>query len=148
MALIKCPECCNEVSDKATSCPKCGYPLLQMRSPQVEVKESKPKEQQYDFTVDMSSIDPKILDNFLAPYSNALTLIYDDGEMRTYKARNNQSRYVFTELLKKEIPKIRIADAVQYVERLVPDNTIVVARRRRTDVVAKFIGWMVGLTIC
>jgi len=27
MALIKCPECSNWVSDKATSCPKCGYPL-------------------------------------------------------------------------------------------------------------------------
>lgn len=27
MALIKCPECFNEVSDKATSCPKCGRPL-------------------------------------------------------------------------------------------------------------------------
>jgi len=27
MALIKCPECSNEVSDQAASCPKCGYPL-------------------------------------------------------------------------------------------------------------------------
>ena len=27
MALIKCPECSNEVSDKAASCPKCGYPI-------------------------------------------------------------------------------------------------------------------------
>jgi uncharacterized membrane protein YvbJ len=27
MALIKCTECGNEVSDKATSCPKCGAPI-------------------------------------------------------------------------------------------------------------------------
>lgn len=27
MALIKCPDCGNEVSDKADSCPKCGYPI-------------------------------------------------------------------------------------------------------------------------
>ena len=27
MALIKCPECKNNVSDKAESCPKCGYEL-------------------------------------------------------------------------------------------------------------------------
>ena len=27
MALIKCPECNNEVSDKALNCPHCGYPL-------------------------------------------------------------------------------------------------------------------------
>jgi len=27
MALIKCPECKNEISDKAISCPRCGYPM-------------------------------------------------------------------------------------------------------------------------
>ena len=26
MALIKCPECSNEISDKAPNCPKCGHP--------------------------------------------------------------------------------------------------------------------------
>jgi zinc-ribbon domain len=32
MALIRCPECKEKVSDKATSCPKCGYPLQQART--------------------------------------------------------------------------------------------------------------------
>ncbi|WP_249303408.1 zinc-ribbon domain-containing protein [Qiania dongpingensis] len=27
MALIKCPECGKEVSDKAAACPNCGFPL-------------------------------------------------------------------------------------------------------------------------
>lgn len=27
MALILCPECKKEVSDKATNCPVCGYPI-------------------------------------------------------------------------------------------------------------------------
>lgn len=27
MALIKCPECGREVSDKASACPNCGYPI-------------------------------------------------------------------------------------------------------------------------
>src|SRR2546425_8362560 len=27
MALIKCPECERDVSDKATVCPHCGYPV-------------------------------------------------------------------------------------------------------------------------
>ena len=27
MALIKCPECELQVSDKALSCPHCGYPM-------------------------------------------------------------------------------------------------------------------------
>jgi len=34
MALIKCPECSNEVSDKAIACPKCGYPLQPAAQPQ------------------------------------------------------------------------------------------------------------------
>lgn len=31
MAMIKCAECNNEVSDKASSCPKCGAPLSHSR---------------------------------------------------------------------------------------------------------------------
>ena len=27
MAIISCPECKNEISDKAKSCPHCGFPL-------------------------------------------------------------------------------------------------------------------------
>lgn len=29
MALIECPECHKEISDKASSCPHCGYPVKQ-----------------------------------------------------------------------------------------------------------------------
>ena len=32
MALIKCPECDNEVSSSAASCPKCGYPIANLPS--------------------------------------------------------------------------------------------------------------------
>ncbi|MCP4748774.1 MAG: zinc-ribbon domain-containing protein [Desulfobacteraceae bacterium] len=31
MALIKCNECNNEVSDKANACPKCGAPIAAAR---------------------------------------------------------------------------------------------------------------------
>jgi hypothetical protein len=27
MALIKCPECSGDISDKAAACPHCGYPI-------------------------------------------------------------------------------------------------------------------------
>ena len=27
MALIKCPECGHDVSDKAKACPNCGFPM-------------------------------------------------------------------------------------------------------------------------
>jgi len=32
MALVRCPECSGQVSDRAASCPKCGYPLGQEKS--------------------------------------------------------------------------------------------------------------------
>ena len=31
MALIKCPECGHEVSDRAVQCPKCAYPIAANR---------------------------------------------------------------------------------------------------------------------
>ena len=35
MALIKCPECGTEVSDKAVACPRCAYPLQSEQIPKV-----------------------------------------------------------------------------------------------------------------
>ena len=34
MAIIACPECMGKVSDKALSCPHCGFPLQQLPPPQ------------------------------------------------------------------------------------------------------------------
>lgn len=47
MALMKCPECGNDVSDKAKSCPHCGYPIeefliAQKEEPAIEEKEKCP----------------------------------------------------------------------------------------------------------
>jgi len=33
MALINCPECNKEISDKAVSCPNCGYPIQEVNKP-------------------------------------------------------------------------------------------------------------------
>lgn len=32
MALIKCPECGQEVSDRASVCPKCAFPLSELKT--------------------------------------------------------------------------------------------------------------------
>lgn len=37
MALINCPECGHEVSDKAEECPKCGYPLIKSKSSEIKL---------------------------------------------------------------------------------------------------------------
>ncbi|MEE3385799.1 MAG: zinc ribbon domain-containing protein [Prevotella sp.] len=43
MALIKCKECGHEVSDKASSCPNCGYPMESVGYSQEKVLEDNPK---------------------------------------------------------------------------------------------------------
>lgn len=35
MALVKCPECGKEISDKAASCPNCGCPASEFKKPSV-----------------------------------------------------------------------------------------------------------------
>lgn len=42
MALIKCPECGREISDKAVSCPSCGFQMMALtdNSPDEEHHES------------------------------------------------------------------------------------------------------------
>ena len=42
MALIKCPECSGNVSDKAPTCPHCGYPMNTATSTKPRVRNGKP----------------------------------------------------------------------------------------------------------
>ncbi len=39
MALIKCPECDSDVSDKADVCPKCAYPIAKTVTSKVQTVE-------------------------------------------------------------------------------------------------------------
>ena len=103
MALIKCPECSNSVSEKATSCPKCGYPL------------------------DAPALQPSA-----------------DLDALIKQTLSREGKIAAIGLYRKYNPRVGLSDAEQYVQRLVRDNAIVVARRPRTGVVVKFIGW-VGL---
>lgn len=53
MALITCPECGKEISDKVKACPHCGYPLA--KEPQPEQPESSPQQVE----VVSVKVDPK-----------------------------------------------------------------------------------------
>jgi hypothetical protein len=43
MALINCPECEKEISDRVRACPHCGYPFVEENTPQKKVGRSKIK---------------------------------------------------------------------------------------------------------
>lgn len=45
MALIECPECGHDVSDKAVSCPRCGYPMQLASEPQSNIDREAAAEQ-------------------------------------------------------------------------------------------------------
>lgn len=47
MALINCPECGKEVSDKARNCPSCGYPLITSEEQPSVAQTSNSTEEEY-----------------------------------------------------------------------------------------------------
>lgn len=55
MALIKCPECGNEVSDKAIACIHCGYPLADM------IKSELVEESKIHVTINKTEINEQII---------------------------------------------------------------------------------------
>ena len=42
MALLKCPECAHDVSDKAVSCPNCGYPMNMPSTTKPRIRNGRP----------------------------------------------------------------------------------------------------------
>jgi len=65
------------------------------------------------FSVDMSSVDPKALDNILGKYMTSppiLSLISNGHDIRTYAARNPREVALFKSLLQKKLRNIRIAE--------------------------------------
>lgn len=87
MALIKCPECGKEVSDKAPSCIHCGFPLSSM--PKVKEEEEQNKIlcpcKIFDKVYDLSEFVE--LHNKNKPYQAALSLNrihFEDDVIRPY----------------------------------------------------------------
>lgn len=68
MALIKCPECGKEISDKAASCPNCGFPITQGNVTQ------EPPQKQKEYDIEM-------LDSMRIKASKANIEVYYKGNL-------------------------------------------------------------------
>jgi len=74
MALISCPECGKEISDKAFACPHCGNPMNPQPQQQVDGEEqASPKPVQDD------SVEPRTINNSEAQHA------YDDKKNESIK---------------------------------------------------------------
>ena len=61
MAIVNCPECNQEVSDKASTCPSCGYPLQQSlvkNSPNQALTQASKTRQEESTVLKQSVADP------------------------------------------------------------------------------------------
>ena len=117
MALIKCPECGKEISDIATSCPNCGYPMVAknhciingididcsfiFNDYDIELKQME--------MADKTNLDMKIADQIEAKsdeYEELTDKIEEDEEERYYYLPNS---YVFhdSELIEEYIDEIK-----------------------------------------
>ncbi|TCU72863.1 hypothetical protein EV204_105199 [Tissierella praeacuta] len=73
MALISCPECSKEISDKAKNCPNCGYPLEE-KNDVIETEEIDIAEDNDTSEVELTSANEKIEEK--SPKNNsAITLV-------------------------------------------------------------------------
>lgn len=60
MALVKCPECGNQVSDRASACPKCGYPFRQQEPAQERKKKTPTPPTGLEDSAHMHEVDAKL----------------------------------------------------------------------------------------
>ncbi len=65
MALIKCPECGKEISDKAVFCPNCGFPLSENRNDDAAV---------YEYETVIPEEEPGISDKYIWLMAGAFAL--------------------------------------------------------------------------
>lgn len=66
MSLIKCPECYKDVSDKAESCPNCGFSIRDYRE---SLQKAKSREEEKEKLKDKMNRELKEIDNLPKPIS-------------------------------------------------------------------------------
>ncbi len=83
MALVKCPECGGNVSDKAKACPNCGYPIYEM----INNIDSE-RQNEKDTLIGDSDVDNTF-------YENNPVNIYDN--IFTHKKNKDKKKYDISE---------------------------------------------------
>lgn len=122
MSLIKCSECGNSVSDKATACPHCGCPMQKSEIyvgylPDIEAKPpvvKKTKRSKLSFAIIMACLGI-ILASLIIVVSSGLS--YSTSNPQNWSSQTAESRVIAQ--IAPTLEKVGIdADNVSYVERV------------------------------
>lgn len=76
MALIKCPECGKEISDKSSACINCGYPLSESQAQNIPSVDNEEKSIQTSFTDNIGSELQTIIDTLNSAFE--YHIVYND----------------------------------------------------------------------
>lgn len=88
MALIKCPECNGQVSDKAKACPHCGYPIAEIMTNSVTERTVKVNGKIYDISK-LKKMYDKYTDSEQKMICHTCSQLYNNW----YKSATNNKRF-------------------------------------------------------
>lgn len=118
MSLILCPECGTKISDKATSCPNCGFHSKDALRP---ISEQDKYEIVPVFGYDIEEWKPNRGDLSIISYEDNKSLVHYFGDWDTIKLKLPAVAEVISEMASKE--HILVAKMDSYVKKLIADGT-------------------------
>lgn len=114
MALIKCPECGKEISDKAKACPNCGYPL-DLKDDLVVPEEKYLKSYNISSDNQNSVTENKhneIIQKKLEEYEKSKHILSEYAESKSksasYDNENDTSRNKYNEIMQSQIEEYKV----------------------------------------
>lgn len=114
MSLILCPECGSKISDKATSCPHCGFQSLDASRP---ISEQDKYEIMPVFGYDIEQWEPNRGDLSVISYEDNKRLVQYFGNWDTIQVKLPAVAEVIVEMANKE--HVMIAKMDSYVKKLI-----------------------------
>ena len=100
MALINCPECNKQVSDKANSCPNCGFPIKEY----IETKSEEKKEYIEEVACDTVIIDEGELDK-LYNFENGNRILIVQKFARSHNMDYSLAKKIVDDYFEKKFPE-------------------------------------------
>lgn len=113
MALINCPECNHQISDKAVSCPNCGYPLD-------EIPKNENAEEKINNDFEKVKIDKKLLDD-IYEFENGAKILMMKTLSKVSKCSLKEAEYIVNKYFELRFPSKNL-DYV-FVEDTKPNKT-------------------------